>query len=238
MLAILVGLAAQAETRTTPVEVFNVPLVKFDPTGNTVRAEQSGAWNVGLNTSANTVKIDTSQNTVKAMQSGTYEVSVLGTPTVKFDASANTVKAEQSGTWNVSLQGTPVVSVEASSRKVQLFPGENPALAAGESRDSAAIDCRGFKEMRVIVNWNASGAPRVGVSYLGPFTSYYDLGSYAGSVNNIVTDSDFTYGGRYMGQGSRTALTFPVVSDYMKVWVQATTTTTFWGGFCFAYLVD
>ena len=111
-------------------------------------------------------------------------------------------------------------------------------IAVGESRDTAAIDCRGFKEIQVVVNWNASSAPRIGVSYLGALTTYYDLGYYVGSVNNVVTDSNFTYGGRSTGQGTRTALSFPVVSDYMKVWVQATVTTTFWGGYCFAYLVN
>ena len=108
--ALVLCCAAHAATRTTPVEVFNVPTVKFDPTGNTVKAEQSGTWSVGLDTTANTVKIDSSLNTVKAMQSGTYDVSILGTPTVKFDTTANTVKAEQSGTWSVSLAGTPTVN--------------------------------------------------------------------------------------------------------------------------------
>lgn len=59
--------AAIAAPRTTPVTVentpsvsiFNVPTVRFDPTGNTVKAEQSGTWSVGISTSANTVKAPT-----------------------------------------------------------------------------------------------------------------------------------------------------------------------------------
>jgi hypothetical protein len=231
-----------AATRTTPVEVFNVPIVKFDPTGNTVKAEQIGTWTVGLSTSANTVKIDTSLNTVKAMQSGTYDVSILGTPTVKFDTTANVVKAEQSGTWNVTIQGTPTVSTQPAYSKVSLFPGENPALAPGARRDSNAIDCRGFKQMHVVLNWYCdSGAPRIGVSYCGATGStYYDLGYYLGSHNKIITDADFTYATINVGQSTRTALTFPVVSDYMKVWVHNSSvgSATLWGGYCFAYLVN
>ncbi|MDH7601332.1 MAG: hypothetical protein QHI38_04210 [Armatimonadota bacterium] len=199
-----------AATRTTPVEVNNAPTVKIDPTANTVKAEQNGPWNVELSASANTVKVDPAQNTVKS---------------------------EQSGQWAVAIQGTPSVSVEPSYRKVTLFPDGNRILSAGQSYDSALIDCRGFKELRVIVHWEATSAPRIGVSYQG-LVGFSDLGYYMGNVNNLVTDPSFTYGSRGIVPGTRAALSFPVVSDYMKVWVQATVSTTVWSSYCFAYLVN
>jgi hypothetical protein len=44
-----------AQTRTTPVEVQNSPVVKIDSTTNEVKAQQNGTWNVGISSTANTV---------------------------------------------------------------------------------------------------------------------------------------------------------------------------------------
>ena len=142
--------AVSAQTRTTPVTVqntpsvsiFNVPTVKFDPTGNMVQSQQSGAWTVGINPA---------QNTVNAV-------------------------ATQAGTWNVGITGTPMV--KANYSKVTLFAGYNAVLAYNERVDTLPIDCRGFKEMRIIINYDGMGLI-VGVSAKGPGgDSYYDLGHY------------------------------------------------------------
>lgn len=71
--ASMVPSALVGAPRTTPVTVenspnvsiFNVPTVKFDPTGNTVKAEQSGAWSVGISSSANTVKTPTQSQMIQ-----------------------------------------------------------------------------------------------------------------------------------------------------------------------------
>lgn len=214
------GSAVVAQTRTTPVTIFSVPTVKFDPTGNTVK----------IDSTANTVKIDSTTNTVKSEQSGAW--------TVRIDPFQNTVNAlaAQNGTWNVSISGTP--TVQANYSKITLYPGANPSVAAGDRYTSSAIDCRGFREMFVVINWN-NGSPRVGVSYKGPVSdSYFDLGYYSGLVQKVVSDPDFTYG-ESTGQGTRCIFSVPVVGDYMKIWVHNTggTATTLWGGYCYVYLV-
>ncbi|MDH7601800.1 MAG: hypothetical protein QHI38_06605 [Armatimonadota bacterium] len=43
------------QVRTTPVEVKNEPVIRIDPTSNTVKAQQDGTWSVGIAPSANTV---------------------------------------------------------------------------------------------------------------------------------------------------------------------------------------
>jgi len=217
---LVVAQAAIAQTRTTPVTIFNVPTVKFDPTGNTVK----------IDSTANTVKIDSTTNTVKSEQSGAW--------TVRVDPLQNTVNAlaVQNGTWNVGITGTPTVG--ASYSKITLYPGANPSVAVGDRYTSSAIDCRGFREMFVIVNWSGGG-PRIGVSYKSPTSdNHYDLGYYSGGVQKAVSDPDFTYG-ESVGQGTRCVFSVPVISDYMKVWVHnvGASTTTLWGGYCYAYLV-
>ncbi len=49
------SIPAFTQVRTTPVEVRNEPVVKLDPTNNTVNAQQSGTWSVGIDSSANLV---------------------------------------------------------------------------------------------------------------------------------------------------------------------------------------
>ena len=56
LLLCTVAAGVHAQTRTTPVTIFEVPTVKFDPTGNTVQAQQSGVWSVGISPTDNTVK--------------------------------------------------------------------------------------------------------------------------------------------------------------------------------------
>jgi hypothetical protein len=65
----------------------------------------------GTTTISGNVGISPTANTVNAQQSGTWSVGITGTPTVKLDATGNTVQAQQSGTWNVGLTGTPTVTV-------------------------------------------------------------------------------------------------------------------------------
>ncbi len=53
---LLCAVGVSADTRTTPVEVENTPTVKVDATDNTVKAQQSGTWSVGISPSLNTVQ--------------------------------------------------------------------------------------------------------------------------------------------------------------------------------------
>jgi hypothetical protein len=53
---LLCAVGVSAQTRTTPVEVENTPTVKIDATDNTVKAQQSGTWSVGISPSLNTVQ--------------------------------------------------------------------------------------------------------------------------------------------------------------------------------------
>lgn len=205
--------ACVAATRSTPVQIISVPTVKFDPSGNTV-------------------KIDPAANTVKSEQSGAWVVRV--------DPLQNTVNAlaAQNGAWTVGISDTAnTVKTEPAYRKVTLFPGYNAVIAVGERHDTSAIDCRGFKEIRILINYNSTGgSPRVGLSAKGPVSdSYYDVGYFSGTSGI----PDFTYG-EWVGQGSQIWFSAPVVSDYMKVWIRNTGgfTLTCWGGYSYAYLVD
>ena len=53
---LLCAVGVSAQTRTTPVEVENTPTVKVDATDNTVKAQQSGTWSVGISPALNTVQ--------------------------------------------------------------------------------------------------------------------------------------------------------------------------------------
>lgn len=243
------ALCCFAAPRSTPVEVINAPTVSFDPSGNTVKSEQSGTWSVGLLSSANTVKLDTSANTVKfdatantvkAQQNGTWTVGLLSSSnTVKFDPTGNAVKSEQSGAWTVGIDpAANTVKTEPVYSKVTLFAGYNAVLQPGERHDTAAIDCRGFKEIRILINYNSGSGtpPRVGLSAKSPTGDYYyDVGYFSGTFGL----PNFT-SGEYVGQGNQIWFSAPVVSDYMKVWIKNNlgSQVTCWGGYSYAYLID
>jgi len=236
------ALCCFAAPRSTPVEVINAPTVRFDPSGNLVKAEQSGTWTVGLLSSANTVKLDTRANTVSFDPTGnTVKSEQSGAWVVRIDPFQNTVNAAaaQNGTWTVGINpAANTVKTEPVYSKVTLFSGYNAVIQPGERHDTAAIDCRGFKEIRVLINYNSgSGAPpRVGLSAKSPTGDYYyDVGYFSGTFGL----PNFT-GGEYVGQGNQIWFSAPVVSDYMKVWIRNNlgSQVTCWGGYSYAYLVN
>ncbi len=253
ILSILVSLTAmllpvqqaQAQGRTTPVEVKNTPLVQIDKVGNTVTASQDGTWIVGIDgtpsvnvantpdvhivntpnvsvANSPTVKIDGTTNTVKAAQSGTWNVGVTGTPAVA-----------QSGTWTVGVSGTPNVNVAnmasvsvANSPYVKIAGSDNtvraPVLSStvqlwttdqtvanGAQLTSSAINCDGFRDLRFMGYTNSGGAGlTIRVEFLSPVAGYW----YA-SVSQPFT-------------GSTTALTTPVYGTYAHIVISNSLGTT------------
>jgi hypothetical protein len=94
--ALAFSTASFAQTRTTPVEVQNSPVVKVDTTQNRVKAEQYGPWQVEI--------------------VGTPGVSVSNSPTVKIDSNTNTVSAPTlSSGVRLFAGATPIVMAAPST---------------------------------------------------------------------------------------------------------------------------
>ena len=103
---------APQDVRVTNTAAEPVP-VKIDATTNTVKAGQSGAWNVGI-TGTPSVSI-TSMPSVSI--TGTPSVSITGTPSVSI-----------AGTPSVSIAGTPSVTLSGASTVQIGNPATSPAL--------------------------------------------------------------------------------------------------------------
>jgi hypothetical protein len=202
---LLAAVAAQAQTRTTPVEVVN--LIGIDPAANTVKAQQSGLWSVGIQGTLDarlvespTVKFDTTSNTVKAQQSGMWNVGITGTPTVA-----------QSGAWNVGISGTPNVNVSNSPtvrvdaahssvstptgyRMVQLF-SEDRVVAANGTVTTSFLDCAGYSEMRVVMYSNTTSVDvDVSLWKRSPTNVYLRVGraNFGTSGQSVSNQANFT----------------------------------------------
>jgi hypothetical protein len=142
---------------TPNVNIANSPTVKIDGTTNTVKAAQSGTWNVGLT------------GTPSVAQSGTWNVGISGTPAVL-----------QSGAWNVGITGTPnvniantpsvsvsnspTVRIDAAANTVDTPTKHNSVQLWGGNRTvptssnilSGSIDCAGYDELRFMLYANSS----------------------------------------------------------------------------------
>lgn len=88
-----------------------------------VKAEQEGAWQVGIS------------GVPKVQVEGTPSVQIAGTPTVALSASGNAVQAKQEGAWTVGLSGTPAVSI-AGVPKVEVSNFTSPPSSVSAARQS------------------------------------------------------------------------------------------------------
>ncbi len=130
------AMPAAAQERTTPVEVKNSPTV-------------------GISSSANTVKIDGAANGVKAEQSGAWSVGIAGTPAVSISGTAD-VNATQAGTWNVGIVDTANTVKSPTLSKTLQFWAADQTLGNAASLSSPIVACAGFKEARVVLTSSSS----------------------------------------------------------------------------------
>jgi hypothetical protein len=245
---LLAAVAAQAQTRTTPVEVVN--LIGIDPAANTVKAQQSGLWSIGIQGTLDarlvespTVKFDTTSNTVKAQQTGTWNVGISGTPSVA-----------QSGSWNVGISGTPnmnvsniptvrihgadnVVSTPTRSAAIRLWT-ENQELATSTSLFGPHIDTRGYREMRVVLSSPVQSTSLVVQIWAGvpdtPNTRLLAYADFGAGAESLSTQANFR------PAGGQSMFTIPVIADKMIIAIRNLTgsTVTIHGGSCWVYLVN
>lgn len=187
--------ASVAQTRTTPVEVENSPTVKIDASANLVRSEQNGEWAVEV--------------------IGTPSVNVAGMPAVDV----NPHPVTQGGEWNVGLVGTPPVATPTVSKGLRLWTSDQ-VLPQNTQTFSASIDCAGYREVKVVISFNAGS----GV-VLKLFPEYY---STPGGM-------PFTPGGIRIApyfntlipgvEASSTVFALPVLSPTLRLLIQNQSTT-------------
>ncbi len=128
---------------TPNVSIANSPTVKIDGITNTVKAAQSGTWNVGVT------------GTPAVVQSGTWTVGVSGTPNVSV---VNTPSVSVSNSPTVRIDSTAnVVDTPTRGHAVLLF-ATNQVIPNNAQVTSLAFDCSGYKELRFVIrsDWGAS----------------------------------------------------------------------------------
>lgn len=116
----------QTTARTTPVEVKNP--VSIDQSGNTVNAQQSGTWSVGI-TGTPSVSVS---NIPGVTITNTPNVNLVNSPVVQIDDKYNAVKTS------------------TLSSVVRLW-NENMSIAPSASLLSNNIYCKGYKEAKIII---------------------------------------------------------------------------------------
>ncbi len=191
---------AFAQARTTPVEVTNP--VEIDPTANTVRAQQSGGWEVGI------------LGTPGVAQAGTWNVGILGTPgvnvvnspTVSIDPANNTIGIDANNNS---------VKTSTQSQMIQAWSGDQ-TLSSGQGVFTPLIDCRGYKELRgmFMANFTLVGL-KVRVYAKGPSGAMPTLGSF----NFGTTTQSISSHANFVPDPGRCLFVIPVMADIMRLYV-------------------
>ncbi|GEM_PF-2951277 len=172
------AMPAAAQERTTPVEVKNSPTV-------------------GISSSANTVKIDGAANGVKAEQSGAWSVGIAGTPAVSISGTAD-VNATQAGTWNVGIVDTANTVKSPTLSKTLQFWAADQTLGNAASLSSPIVACAGFKEARVVLTSSSSANTLTAqVRFWGAGAAFTTLGActFGGTDGGLVTGGNFVKAG-------------------------------------------
>lgn len=194
MLSAIVAVSAQAQTtRTTPVEVKNS--VSIDQSGNTVNAQQSGAWNVGV---TGTPNVNVS-NTPSVAVTNIPNVILTNSPTVKIDSANNMVKAPTQSSF-FALWST------------------NQSIGKYGYLWRYSIDCAGFKEARFFIKLDTIcdyTKVKTGVEAYTPNNLFAFIGAcdFAPPANALCNQANFT-------SGSGTCVfTVPVISNTMAIYI-------------------
>ena len=182
----------QATSRTTPVEV-KTP-VSIDQSGNTVNAQQSGAWSVGITGIPN---VNVSKTPGVAI-TNSPNVNLINSPTVQIDEKYNFVQtATQSSAvklWNENMSVTPSGTIVSNN-----------------------IYCKGYKEARIVIKLgpysNDLTKVNVGAYIFTPDGFKTLLGKIVFSSPTVksISQGDLVYG------ADSCIFTVPVVSDKMVI---------------------
>lgn len=183
---------AQATSRTTPVEVKNP--ISIDQSGNTVNAQQSGTWSVGV---TGTPNVNVS-NIPGVTITNTPNVNLINSPAVRIDEKYNSVK-------------TPT---QSSAMKLW---NENTFVAASGTTWSNNIYCKGYKEARIIIKLgpysNDLTKVYVNVYIFTPdgFKTFLGKTAFSSPTIKSISQGDLEYG------ADSCIFTVPVMSDNMAI---------------------
>ncbi|MHB9036612.1 MAG: hypothetical protein ACYC64_08085 [Armatimonadota bacterium] len=212
--ALFTTVSAFAQTRTTPVTISSP--------GNTVQAQQSGTWDVGVVGTPN-VSVTNSPNvsvinTPSVNVANTPNVSVANSPTVKIDSTSNTVKAP------------------TQSNTVQLW-SENQTVAPLSFLYGPTITCSGYKELRVVIRTSTSNPSGLSVYYrcrIG--MAWVALGSATWNTPaHSITDA-----ANFVPVSNTCMFTVPVMSDQCDIYLYngSSTNTYTISSYSWVYLVN
>ncbi|MEN6584216.1 MAG: hypothetical protein ABFD54_17360 [Armatimonadota bacterium] len=183
---------AQATSRTTPVEVKNP--ISIDQSGNTVNAQQSGTWSVGI---AGIPSVNVS-NTPGVIITNTPNVNLINSPTVQIDAKYNSVKT----------------ATQSSAMKLW---NENIFVAPSGDIWSNNIYCKGYKEARIVIKLgpysNDLAKVYVNVYVFTPdgFRTFLGKIVFSSPTVKSISQGDLEYG------TDSCIFTVPVMSDNMII---------------------
>ena len=214
---------AQTTPRTTPVEVKSP--VAIDQTNNTVKAQQSGAWNVSV--------------------VGTSGVSVTNTPSVNV---ANSPNVSVTNTPNVTVTNSPTVKIDGTSNTVTCATRHStvPLWTGFQYVNSNSvlfcrgIDCRGYKEARIMLTKGLCSVDptkiSIGINAYTPAGATKRLGGTTWSSSATQYDGQ----GGFVFDSTTCVFSIPIMSDTMDLFIANSDTIQLVldGNCCWIYLVN